>query len=411
MIDTENLIVAVEVALKELETKLPVVADSDQISSATQEAILEHKLSEEIRSELGKLEEFAQPLMINRLSGATGFQPQLVAPKLLREARRRRSAAAAIEWLQKVLVTRRAEGVLVATFWGLSPESKIVLLPDVDLMPFDLLLSSRQKQALSESRYEIGHRMPVPVFAWQAPTAALVRSFEIEPFIETLPIESKDPVDHTALIDDIQLCLATAGPTGVIPGPRWFQYTDPDLESAVLGAGTSFPHQEITPSALDDSSEFEPDRAIALLHHFVKLETALKNKARIAMRRLSQAMVRRLAADKALELAIALEALLVDQPGEHTFKIGLRAALLTSTDFEQRKRNRAIVEGMYKVRSSLLHSGKSMEDCRIRRYGRLPVDKVISEAIEITASVIQTIIAMGSIPDWGCIELSIPQKE
>jgi hypothetical protein len=109
-----------------------------------------------------------------------------------------------------------------------------------------------------------------------------------------------------------------------------------------------------------------------------------------------------------LELAIAMEALLVDSPGEHTFKIGLRAALLTSSDLEQRRRNRAIVEGMYKIRSSLMHSGQSSDTCRVRGYGDMLATEVVSEALSITASVVQRIIGMGAIPDWGLLELSSP---
>lgn len=404
--NTNALKRAIKAALKQLESSLPVATNTDQTPPSLREAMLEHKLSEGIHSVLAEQEEFARPMMISSLSGATGFHPQFVAPMLLREARRRQSAEAAVAWLQKVLATERAAGIAVATFWGLSPRAKIALLPDVQLMPFDSLPPSRQKEALAEPHYESWPRLATPPFAWQAPKAALVLSVEIEPYLRAPSDESEDSLYHTVLFGDIRLCLATAGPTAVIPGPGWFQYTDSDLECAILGAGSNLPHQEVTPLVLDDSSEFNPDRAVALLHDFMNLEAGLKNRARIAMERLGQAIIRRSPADTALELAIALEALLVESPGEHNFKIGLRAALLTSTDLERRKRNRAIVEGMYKIRSSLMHSGQFSDTRKIRGYGRMSTKDVVSEALEITASLIQTIIGRGSIPDWGSIELS-----
>ena len=406
--NTNALISAIEAALKQLESSLPVATNSDQTPPSLREAMVEHELSKGIYSVLAAQEEFARPMMISSLSGATGFHPQFVAPMLLREARRRHSVEAAVVWLQKVLATERAAGIAVATFWGLTPRAKIALLSDVQLMPFDSLPPSRQKEALAEPRYENWPRFATPPFSWQAPTAALVLSVEIERYLKAPSDESKDPVDHTTLFGDIRLCLATAGPIAVIPGPGWFQYTDPDLECAILGVGTHLPHQEVTPLVLDDSRAFDPDRAVALLDDFMKLETAVKIRARTAMQRLCQALIRRSPADRAMELAIALEALLVESPGEHTFKIGLRTALLTSKDFEQRKRNRAIMEGMYKIRSSLMHSGKSSETCKVRGYKKMLTTDVVSEALLLTASVIQTIIGMGSIPDWGSIELSNP---
>ncbi|MBI2266132.1 MAG: hypothetical protein HYU64_13320 [Armatimonadetes bacterium] len=140
----------------------------------------------------------------------------------------------------------------------------------------------------------------------------------------------------------------------------------------------------------------------------MKLNTGLKSRARTAMQRLGQARLRRGPADTALEVAIALEALLVDSPGEHTFKIGLRAALLVSNDLEQRRRSRAIIEAMYKIRSSLMHSGQSSDTCKVRGYGDLKTTEIVSEAMGITASVIQRVIGFGTTLDWGAIELSSP---
>ena len=137
--NTNALTSAIEAALKQLESSLPVATNSDQTPASLREAMVEHELSKGIHSVLAAQEEFARPMMISSLSGATGFHPQFVAPMLLREARRRHSTEAAVVWLQKVLGTERAAGIAVATFWGLAPQGKIALLHDVQLMPFDSL--------------------------------------------------------------------------------------------------------------------------------------------------------------------------------------------------------------------------------------------------------------------------------
>lgn len=407
--DMITLIAVVDAALTRLAERLPAPAGQRQIPPDLQESLLEHELSKDIESVLAAQEEFSRPMMISSLSGSHGFHSQWVAPMLLREARHRNSAAAAVVWLEKVLSTRSAAGIAVATLWGLAPERPIAVLDDIQLVPFELLPASRQKRALAEQSQNVPP-LAIPPFMWQAPTAALVLRVEITPYLRSPDTESHSniAVDHHSLFDDIRLCLATSGPSTVIPGPGWFQYTDPDLEAAVLGAGTHLRHQEVTPLVLEENGAFDFDRAVALLRAFVRLAPGVKVRVRTAMERLNQALVRRSPADRALELAIALEALLVDSPGEHTFKIGLRAALLTSNDLEQRKRNRAIIEGMYKIRSSLMHSGQFSEDCRVRGYGNIPTADVVSEALRITALVVQNIIGGGAIPDWSALELSHP---
>src|SRR5262249_31178792 len=188
---------------------------------------------------------------------------------------------------------------------------------------------SRQKEALSESRFDSLPRLATPPFAWQAPTAALVRPAVIEPYLRDVGDDSQSnrAAEYSSLFADVRLCLATCGPAAIVPGPEWFQYTDPDLESARLGPSTQLTHQEITPLTVEGGGQVDLGQAATLLGQFIGLSGKQKNRARTAMQRLGQACLRLGSADRALELAIALEALLVDDPGEHTFKIALRAAL------------------------------------------------------------------------------------
>jgi hypothetical protein len=406
--DTVAITSEVRSALERLASRLRPAAKADEVPAELREAMLEHELSQGIQTLLSAQSEFATPRMISSLSGATGFHPQFVAPLLLREARRRQSPEAAVAWLQKVVRTERAEGIAVETFWGFTPTATEAFHDDLQLLPFTSLPPSRQKEALSEPRLDSRPRLATPPFAWQAPTAALVRPAIIQPFLRSASDDSPSDnhVAYGALFADARLCLATSGPAAIVPGPGWFQYTDPDLESARLGSITHLTHQEITPLTIQDAGQVDPARAADLLRQLIGLTADQKNRARTGMQRLGLACLRRGPADQALELAIALEALLVDSPGEHTFKIALRAAILTATELESRRRRRAIIEAMYKVRSSLMHSGHSSDTCKVRGFGDLQTTEIVSEALKITALVIQRIIGLGGPPDWGSLELS-----
>ncbi|MBT9172480.1 MAG: hypothetical protein DDT21_00863 [Syntrophomonadaceae bacterium] len=401
-------------ALAKLTSRLPAAAKADEVHFELREAMLERELSQDIQTLLSAQHEFATPRLISALSGATGFQPYFVAPMLLREARRRQSPEAAVAWLQKVLSTERAEGIAIETFWGFTPTVSEAFHDDVQLVPFTSLPPSRQKEALLELRLDPWPgRLATPPFACQAPPAALVRPAIIQPFFRTIVDDSLSPPDNGAayaayneLFGDARLCLATSGPAAIVPGPAWFQYTDPDLELAQLGQDMYLTHQEITPLTIQDFGQVDPARAATLLRLLVGLNDKWKNRARTAMQRLGLACLRRGPADRALELAIALESLLVDSPGEHTFKIALRAALLTSTELESRRRHRAIIEAMYQIRSSLMHSGHSSDTCKVRAYGNRQTTEIVSEALKITAMVIQGIVGLGVHPDWCSLELS-----
>ena len=63
---------------------------------------------------------------------------------------------------------------------------------------------------------------------------------------------------------------------------------------------------------------------------------------------------------------------------------------------------------MYKIRSSLMHSGQSSDTCKVRGYGEMQTTEIVSVALEITASVIQKVVGLGTTPDWGSLELSSP---
>ena len=130
--------------------------------------------------------------MVRSLDEAIGFQSQFAAPKLVREARRRKSAKAAVKWLQKVLGTDRGTGFLIQTLWGISPTQRISIREGVELLPFESLPSSRQKDGLKRGELRTHTtRFATPVYAWKPATAALVAKIEVCPFLIDASIEKK----------------------------------------------------------------------------------------------------------------------------------------------------------------------------------------------------------------------------
>jgi hypothetical protein len=410
LMNVDAITVALEDALGRLDESPSSHGANPDLPIPLREAIQEDDCAKGVSEVLKAQAEFAAPLMINWMNGMSGFHADMVGPLLLGEARRRGSAKSAVQWLQKVLGTEKGTGIAVQTLWGLSPAQHIQLLDDVELMPFNSLPASRQKELLSKSEWPGGLRLLTPMYAWHPPSAALVVRRDVVPYLVDAKgaedFKTNESADLYSRFTDIRLCLALSGPTTIVPGPAWFHYLDPDLEVAVIGVGTLSSHQEILPMHFPPNTDFDPSEAGKLVSAFMKLEPWLETRIRTAMERLHQSLIRRSPADKSLELAIALETLLVNSAGEHTFKIALRAALMTADSVDERSRNRAIIEAAYGMRSALMHSGQSPKDCKVRGHGTETAVEVVAEAARITARVIRRVLAEGRLPDWSRFELS-----
>ena len=313
--DTHALRAALENALRQMGNDARPESAGSSLPPHIQEGLINQKLSKEVLRVLERQEEFAggQARMINSMHGFFGFQSHIVARLLVSEARRRQSADSAVQWLQKVLHTERGEGILVRALWGVNPTRGVRLPGGVDFLPFQSLPSSRQKEMLTTDASSPTWRFAVPSFAWSSPTAALITRVEVRPFLVDISKEqdpsTKHRPDDLSRLDDIRLCLALAlaEPTVLIPGPSWFQYLDPDLETALDAAATSFSHQEIVALGGREAIDFDPSSASDLVQAFMALDPKLKRRVRTALQRLHQALIRRSPADRAVELSIALD--------------------------------------------------------------------------------------------------------
>ena len=353
--------------------------------------------------------------MINFGSGKSGFQSQFVAPILVREARYRKSAKAAVTWLVKVLGTDSGKGLAIQTLWGISPAQRIPLLEDVDLLPFESLPHSRQKERLTDTDWPQSARLPTPFFTRKPPTAALIAKMEVRPFLIDASQEENSPDNSISQVipplDDIRLCLALEGPSIIIPGPGWFQYVDPDLEAAVVTESRSYTHDEILPTIIPDDSVRLTSDAQIIVQKYMKLEPNIRNRTRNALDRLHQSLIRRNPADRALETSIALEMLLKENAdrGANRRILAFRAALLISEDVQERIRNRAIIAAAYKMRNELVHGGKMITDVTevaVNGFGKWSAEKVAGCAAKRTALVINRVIMKGGLPKWNHFELS-----
>jgi hypothetical protein len=320
---------AITAALNEALTRLndspPAIANNTELPPDIRDSLINQKLSEHVTDVLAQQPEFSadRTLMISTGDGGlSGFQIHVVAPRLVREARRRQSAQAAAAWLDKVLSTTSVPAIFVQTIWGIVPPKPIQLFDDIEIVPFSALPPSYQHQQLCDAGFIFSSPLGIPSFLWRPPSAALISSVEVSPFIvdRSQPRQSMatDQItDRHERMYDTRLCLALEGTAMAIPGPTWFQFSDADLQAAVIGASTGHLVQEIVPISLPADHVLDVEAAVGLVRSYFQLDQGLRRRVRTAIERLHQGLARRSPADQVVELSIALETLLVDSPGEH----------------------------------------------------------------------------------------------
>ena len=374
------------------------------------EVLLMHALAKPLGEVLSKQPEFAAGgFMIHQPNGGSGFHASEAATALLRRARKGENPQRAVEWLTKVITTERANVLCVMALWGVSVNDRVQLGQGVELVPLEQVPPSRQRDRVLGPVEFTDIQFAAP-WMWKPPKAGLAVTACVDPFITKATTDegspAKDQLRYHNLLDDVRLGLTCVGPCAPLQAASWFQYEDPDLEDAAVYKGTSGTLHEILPSGFEPEVSINTADAQAVISAFLALSGKTLARVRVSLERLNQALRRRAAGDYALELSIALEALLAEGQGENAYKVALRAGLLSADDAERRAESRGIIGAVYSLRSALVHNGRAPEMVKVRGKGQLPATDIVQQGASITATVIREVIRRGEIPNWYALELN-----
>lgn len=332
-----------------------------------------------------------------------GFHPQAVARFLLRTVRRGFTPEQAVAHLAAVLRIEQAECLAVLPLWGVEIDGPIDLVAGLSLLPFADLPESHGKTWVERaSAGSFDAYLPLA-----APPCALCYRYSVSPvFIRasTAPELPSQPLPIERLAEAV-LPLALVGPSGPVAGPSWTQYLNQTLEQTKLGL---LMHGRLTESISDifrRNVRLSSDEVRSAVSEYLATTNQTRSRLRLSLTRFSRAMTRRDPGDKALDLAIALEALLTDGAGDNTFRTALRAGLLTEGSPSDRVRTRAVVTAVYSVRSAVVHNGVTPTDVSVWNAGKQPTGAVIDEGARIAAGILRRVIHDAKIPNWREFEL------
>jgi hypothetical protein len=374
------------------------------------DTLFNYDLCEPVKNALEAQEEFqtTNPLYVFS-DGACGiFDSERVSSFLISRVRKTGNMDLAVDWLEKVLCTKRAVGQRILALWGITVTDIVHLTEELDFIPISNLPESKMKEKVLNFQFE---RISSPTLPFEAPETALVCKVTIDPFISKYPQESQDISNNPYIlrenfINEILLALTLIGPRTLIRYISWFQFEDVDLEDARLGQEISYSIPEIMPRIIKNYGAWDIEIAKLTINQYLQLKGTIKKKVQIALERLNQAMRRSNVGDQALEVSIALESLLSDGGSENTYKIGLRSSLLLGGEPKDMLHVRAIVGGTYVLRNALVHNGEANETIKIIGEGKKESKDVVDEAIIICSKIIRRVLELQEIPNWYEFELS-----
>ena len=339
----------------------------------------------------------------------TGFHAAEVATALVRRVESGEGPEQAVQWLERVLTTKEADGFLVMALWGIEVQSPIHFSSDISLLSFTDSPVSWAKDWIIQATNKWDDNPLVPMLFKTTPPAVLVKKVLVSPLLTPANTEkthrkSIKPSPSEEL-ESVRLALTCIGPCAPTLAAMWFHFENPDIQAAAFYSGVMTHPIEIVPQFHQSAIQITDPETASIINAFLELPIIVQKRVYIALDRLNRSIRRHNIGDKSLDLAIAIETLLAENSGENTYKVGLRAGLLDQGTQDSRMHSRATISALYSIRSAVVHNGEAPKDISVKGSGSKPSKEVVTEAINITANIIKTIAKSGSMPDWYRLEL------
>ena len=304
----------------------------------------------------------------------------------------------------QILGANEAKVLFVMALLGVRVGRETQLGPNVRLIPISSLPPSMPRgQAL-------GQQLPLGVglSPWRrVATAALTIERKVSPLVGS-PLElaggGRQYLDAMSALDEARDCLNLIGLCAPIPYSSWAQFLHPVPAYWAEGSAWSIGEQSLLVEIIDiDANEAEE-----LGTAYFKWRKTDRDKAlRVPLNRLARAVRQANAVDRAIDLGIALEALLLhdspDEAGELSHRLALRGAWLGGHDVGSRMQMFQILRSLYSLRSRAVHKGALDRQGKGERTKSSPAD-VLENGLTVCARLIHTAIGKGRIiSNWPTI--------
>ncbi len=307
-----------------------------------------------------------------------------------------------IDYLEKFLKIDQIPGCDVLVISGLVVESPFDLSKDIQVLPFASLPESHAKLFLSSNNPFAAN------FFKPQPASALIfknpggRKFRDESFAGLSTLYQSRIME----LEEARLFLTLIGPSAPCSIANWWQAEDWVPVANQVGGGWAGRIYDVIHGPSHKITEEEKLKAIRLYEPYSKLKNDHREKLRIPLERLNQAIRRLRLEDQAIDLGIALESLFFSDntpDREPTLAFRLRGAWLLGDD-SSRITFYEIFKALYDMRSKAVHGGHVKHQITIHGQKK-EAKEVLAIGFRLAALAIEKIISLGSFPDWDSLIL------
>jgi len=284
---------------------------------------------------------------------------------------------------------------------GIEIKDKTDLTVDTQLVPYEKIPACWQKDNFSPDSYEF----PDNKFCSRA---AIVRELLVTPksYLQGESIKQTTKCDIN--VYDICHILTLVGPSAPHPTVHWtiLDKSVPIKVEPGFSGDLNYRAYSCYKYKPDDSSF-----AVNLISSFASLNKHLRDTLLLSIRRLNSAQTRNSLEDKAIDLGIALEVLLLNdnKPNDPiSLPFRLRGAWLLGDDGSRsRKKVCDLLKAIYDCRCKAVHGGK-MKKSKYKIDGHdMQLTELMEEGFGLCADLSTRIIKAGRFPKWEELILDV----
>jgi hypothetical protein len=311
--------------------------------------------------------------------------------------------------LEKFLNSEQIAAIATLWVYGLVSAQPTNVTDSVQLLSIDSIQDSPEKEEFLRSNSQVGKNATPP-----APAVALTKEYLVNKVVSDRPESSFEAHSQsTARVQAELFALATV--LNCVPGvccvPGYStSYLPPSVPTGPFsGSAGGTPIFDVLPHRSSEFRNGQQALATALLRSYETKPPQVKDRLQRAIFRLAQAKGRLDDGDKALDLGIALEMLLLNSehngqelPGQLNLHFRLRGSWLIGNDPTERKSLYRALGKLYAFRSQIAHNGYSDELMKLDHAER---QAVLMDLIGIAERIFQKIVLEGVPKDWASLIL------
>jgi hypothetical protein len=342
--------------------------------------------------------------MLNQLNESVGFEIGDLADWLLVRTLDYGSAEEPLRILETFQPLNSCKAYYVYLLHGPKITKKARLSGHLSLIPYADVPDSARKKEYESKRTSLMN----PADSFSQATAALIYDFTLEPVIKLSEEElAKKPENLNNLIQDTVMLLSIVGPSAISLSHHWLGYYE-DFPLSHRPSVTGYSQHEI--ACLHPFLQLlwffpQPDWDMApeLYEKFHSIkEDRLKDKLMLAISRIYQALRRSKTEDSAIEISVALEALLMDEErSELSYRLRTRAESFFSDNLIRRDYVAKLIKVFYsEIRSRVVHTGQLKETVRMGKQ-EIPAVILVRDVIITCVDISKKMIYSGKSINWS----------